>query len=80
MIEDARFFEINATLTLRRNKLITGNYVLRRNMTNGAAIEALMQGPKVRVVKTFNVDDPRGPLAPRGGAGDPARAGSRAPT
>ena len=47
-------------VTLRRNKLITGNYVLRRNMTNGAAIEALMQGPKVRVVKTFNVGVPEG--------------------
>ena len=60
VIDDARFFEINATVTLRRNKLITGNYVLRRNMTNGAAIEALMQGPKVRVVKTFNVSVPEG--------------------
>ena len=60
VIEDARFFELNATLTLRRGKLITGNYVLRRNMTNGAAIEALMQGPKVRVVKTFKVTIPEG--------------------
>lgn len=60
VIDDARFFEINATVTLRRGKLITGNYVLRRHMTNGAAIEALMQGPKVRVVKTFNVGVPEG--------------------
>ena len=60
MIEDARFFELNATLTLRRGKLITGNYVLRRNMTNGAAIDALLQGPKVRVVKTFSVTIPEG--------------------
>ena len=60
VVDDARFFELNATVTLRRNKLITGNYVLRRNMTNGAAIEALMQGPKVRVVKTFNVGVPEG--------------------
>jgi UPF0755 protein len=60
VIEDARFFELNATLTLRRNKLRTGNYVLRRNMTNGAAIDALMQGPKVRVVKTFKVTIPEG--------------------
>jgi UPF0755 protein len=60
VIDDARFFELNATLTLRRGKLITGNYVLRRNMTNGAAIEALMQGPKVRVVKTFKVTIPEG--------------------
>jgi uncharacterized YceG family protein len=60
VIEDARFFELNATLTLRRGKLRTGNYVLRRNMTNGAAIDALMQGPKVRVVKTFRVTIPEG--------------------
>jgi len=60
VIEDSRFFELNATLTLRRTKLITGNYVLRRHMTNGAAIEALMQGPKVRVVKTFKVTIPEG--------------------
>ncbi len=60
VIEDARFFEVNATLTLRRGKLRTGNYVLRRNMTNGAAIDALLQGPKVRVVKTFDVTIPEG--------------------
>ena len=60
VIKDARFFEANATLTLRRGKLITGNYILRRNMTNGAAIEALMQGPEVRVVKTFDVTIPEG--------------------
>jgi len=60
VVEDARFFELNATLTLRRGKLRTGNYVLRRNMTNGAAIDALIQGPKVRVVKTFSVSIPEG--------------------
>jgi UPF0755 protein len=60
VIEDARFFELNATLTLRRGKLRTGNYVLRRDMTNGAAIDALVQGPKVRVVKTFEVTIPEG--------------------
>jgi peptidoglycan lytic transglycosylase G len=60
VIEDARFFELNATLTLRRTKLRTGNYVLRRNMTNGSAIDALLQGPKVRVVKTFDVAVPEG--------------------
>jgi UPF0755 protein len=60
VVADARFFELNATLTLRRGKLRTGNYVLRRNMTNGAAIDALMQGPKVRVVKTFRVTIPEG--------------------
>jgi len=61
VVEDARFFELNATLTLRRGKLRTGRYVLRRDMTNGAAIDALMQGPKVRVVETFSVTIPEGP-------------------
>jgi len=60
VIADARFFELNATVTLRRGDLITGNYVLRRNMTNGAAIEALMQGPEVKVVETFDVTVPEG--------------------
>ena len=60
VIEDARFFELNATLTLRRGKLLTGDYVLRREMTNGAAIDALLQGPEVRVVETFNVTIPEG--------------------
>ena len=60
VIEDSRFFEANATLTLRRGKLRTGNYVLRRRMTNGAAIDALMQGPEVRVVETFSVTIPEG--------------------
>jgi uncharacterized YceG family protein len=60
VIEDARFFELNATLSLRRNTLRTGRYLLRANMTNGAAIEALQQGPKVRVVKTFKATIPEG--------------------
>ena len=34
-------------------------------MTNGAAIEALMQGPKAKVVKTFNVRSPRAARAAR---------------
>jgi UPF0755 protein len=60
VIDDARFFELNATVTLRRSKLLSGNYLLRRHMTNGAAIEALMQGPKVIVAKTFDVTIPEG--------------------
>ena len=60
VIADARFFELNATLTLRRGKLRTGDYVLRRDMTNGAAIDALLQGPEVRVVETFSVTIPEG--------------------
>ena len=45
----------------RRGKLITGNYVLRRNMTNGAAIDALMQGPKVARRQDVQGDGARGP-------------------
>ena len=74
MVADARFFELNATLTLRRGDLRAGRYVLRRDMSNGQAIEALMQGPKVRVVKTFDVTHPRGPHPARDGA---ARARGR---
>ena len=69
VIEDARFFEVNATVTFRRGDLITGKYVLRRNMTNGAAIEALMQGPEVKVVEDLRRDDPGGPVDPRVGEG-----------
>jgi UPF0755 protein len=60
VVADGRFFELNATLTFRRGQLREGSYVLRRDMSNGDAIEALMQGPKVRVVKTFNVTIPEG--------------------
>jgi uncharacterized YceG family protein len=60
VVADARFFELNATLTLRRGDLREGSYVLRREMSNGQAIEALMQGPKVKVVETFTVTIPEG--------------------
>jgi len=60
VVADARFFVLNATLTLRRGDLRAGRYVLRRDMSNGDAIDALMQGPKVRVVKTFSVTIPEG--------------------
>ena len=60
MIDSARFFEVNATVTGRRGKLRPGNYTLRQGMTNGAAIDALMQGPKAKVVKTVNVTVPEG--------------------
>lgn len=60
VIESARLFEANATLTRRRGKLRPGNYNLPRGMSNGAAIEALMQGPAAKVVKTFKVTLPEG--------------------
>jgi uncharacterized YceG family protein len=60
VIDNARLFEANATVTLRRSKLRPGKYTLPKGMTNGAAIEALMQGPKARVVKTFKFTLPEG--------------------
>jgi uncharacterized YceG family protein len=60
VVSSGRFFELNATLTLRRGKLRSGDYTLARDMSNGDAIEALMQGPKAKVVKTFEVTLPEG--------------------
>jgi UPF0755 protein len=60
VVDSARLFEANATLTMRRGKLRPGGYQLPRGMSNGAAIEALMQGPKAKVVKTFSFTIPEG--------------------
>jgi UPF0755 protein len=60
VVDSAKLFEANATVTLRRSKLRPGKYTLPKDMTNGAAIEALMQGPKARVVKTFKFTLPEG--------------------
>jgi uncharacterized YceG family protein len=60
VVDSATFFNVNATLTLRRGKLRPGSYTLARGMSYGHAIEALMQGPKAKVVKTFSVTIPEG--------------------
>jgi uncharacterized YceG family protein len=60
VIDNAGLFEANATVTLRRGKLRPGKYTLPKGMSNGAAIEALMQGPKAKVVKTFKFTLPEG--------------------
>jgi UPF0755 protein len=60
VIDSARLFEANATVTMRRGKLRPGKYQLPRGMTNGGAIEALMQGPQAKVVKTFKFTLPEG--------------------
>ena len=60
VIDSAKLFEANATVTLRRAKLRPGKYTLPKGMSNGAAIEALMQGPKAKVVKTFKFTLPEG--------------------
>jgi UPF0755 protein len=61
VVDSGRFFMLNATVTGRRGGLRPGSYTLRRGMSNGAAIDALTQGPKVKVVKTFDVTIPEGP-------------------
>jgi UPF0755 protein len=60
VVDSAKLFEANATVTMRRGKLRPGHYQLPHGMSNGAAIEALMQGPKARVVKTFSFTLPEG--------------------
>ena len=60
MIDHARLFEANATVTMRRGKLRPGKYQLPTGMSNGAAIEALMQGPQAKIVKTFKFTLPEG--------------------
>src|SRR4051794_22720317 len=60
VIDSSFFFLVNATLTMRRGDLRDGSYLLRKGMTNGQAIDALMQGPKAKVVKTFTVTIPEG--------------------
>ena len=60
VVDSASFFQINATLTGRRGRLRPGNYTLRRGMSNGDVVEALMQGPAVKVVETVNVTVPEG--------------------
>jgi uncharacterized YceG family protein len=61
VVDSGRYFMLNATVTGRRGGLRRGSYTLQRGMTNGAAIEALSKGPKVKVVKTTNVTIPEGP-------------------
>ena len=69
VVDSGRFFSINATLTGRRGDLKSGEYTLQRDMTYGAALDALETGPKAKVVKTFKLTLPEGlsrrEMAPR---------------
>jgi uncharacterized YceG family protein len=60
VVDSGTFFQINATLTGRRGKLRPGKYTLRKGMTYGGALDALVAGPKVKVVQTVNVTVPEG--------------------
>jgi UPF0755 protein len=61
VVDSGTFFQLNATLTGRRGGLRSGDYTLRRGMSNGDAIAALEQGPRVRVVPTVDITIPEGP-------------------
>jgi uncharacterized YceG family protein len=61
VVDSSRFFVLNATITGRRGGMRPGSYTLRKGMTNGAAIDALTKGPKVKVVKTTDITIPEGP-------------------
>jgi len=60
VVDSGTFFQVNATVTGRRGNLRPGDYTLRRGMTYGAALDALVKGPKAKVVKTVNVTVPEG--------------------
>jgi UPF0755 protein len=48
VIDNATFFQINATLTGRRGDLHPGHYTLQHGMSNGDALAALTKGPKAK--------------------------------
>jgi UPF0755 protein len=60
VVASSTFFSLNATLTGRRGGLRDGTYTLPRDMSYGAAIDALVQGPSVEVVQTFDLSLPEG--------------------
>jgi UPF0755 protein len=60
VVDSGTFFQVNATVTGRRGRLRPGDYTLRRGMTYGGAIDALVQGPRAKVVKTVDIGVPEG--------------------
>ncbi|MDP9385023.1 MAG: endolytic transglycosylase MltG, partial [Actinomycetota bacterium] len=60
VVDSGRFFTLNATITGRRGNLRPGNYTLPRDMSYGDAIGALAEGPKAKVIKTYDLTIPEG--------------------
>jgi uncharacterized YceG family protein len=60
VVTNGAFFSLNATLTGRRGKLKSGDYTFARDMSYGDALEALVQGPKAKIVKTIRFTIPEG--------------------
>ena len=67
VVDASTLFQMRVTLAGKRSDLYAGHFTLEHDMSYGAAIDALSQPPRKRVV---DGDDPRGlqPLA-GGGAG-----------
>jgi UPF0755 protein len=62
VVASGTYFQLNATVTLRRGKLRPGSYTLAHDMSYGAAIDALTKGPKGKAPpKTVDVTFPEGP-------------------
>jgi uncharacterized YceG family protein len=70
VVNSSTFFQLNATLTGRRDKLHAGRFTLEKGMANGDAIDALTAGPKApKEAASFKPTLPEGPsrreLAPK---------------
>lgn len=69
VITSSRWFNVNATITGSRSGLRPGTYTLRRDMRYGTVLNALTEGPKTKVIKTFKLTVPEGlsrrEIAPR---------------
>ncbi len=70
VVDSGTFFTLNATLTGRRDGLQPGDYALQRDMSYGAALDAISKGPPPKkALPTFKVTLPEGlsirELAPR---------------
>jgi UPF0755 protein len=62
VVDSARYFELNATISGERGKLRPGRYTLKKGMTNGAAIDALTTPPaEATPVPTVDVTLVEGP-------------------
>lgn len=62
VVDSGTVFSLRATLAGKRADLRSGSYALRRDMTYGAAIDALTAVPAAK--QDDHGDDPRGTLAP----------------
>jgi len=62
VVDSATFFQLDATITGRRDKLHAGHFTLEKGMANGDAIDALTAGPKApKQAASFKLTLPEGP-------------------